>query len=98
MGHLLSIVFGDDRWKDWTFEILTHIATGIGAAALIVSAKRPVEGASLLGLCMVYQWAGWVRKKEIRGEGDTLRRDVLDYLIGFIIGLVVFIGLEGWSA
>jgi len=82
-------------WQLWLGDCRDEDGCGEGMlptlefpAVLLIS--LPLTGMMLMALAMSYQWAGWIRHKEMdgTGHGDTLRRDIRDHLIGFIIGVV----------
>ena len=79
-------------WRKYKWGYLSHFAQGVAGAALCLTPEpQALAGLCLLGLCVAYQWAGWVKK------GDTVARDLMDIGIGFGVGLAGWVGWQIWQ-
>lgn len=78
IGRPLARLTGDDRWEDWTPEILSHIiqgaACGVGMAC--GSWELFAAGFAWMLFSCFYQLCGFLKKN------DTVAKDVRDYLVG----------------
>lgn len=84
MFTIIAAITGDDRWERWGWSILGHMAIG-WFAALLAHRDLGWQAACVLALSANYQWAGYVRKN------DTVRRDLRDYQIGYMAGVVWYL-------
>jgi len=92
MFRLLGNILNDDRWEKWWLQILTHYAVGAFSGYLLMQAEYALVGFSLLFASLVYQCAGYVRHIEKDKHGDTVIRDIKDYIISACITIsIIFV-------
>lgn len=81
-------MFIDSRWYNYRNQILGHIlqgaAIGAGLASGEISYMAPAAG--WLVMSVAYQYAGYIRKRDMDGYGDTIKRDIRDYMVGMVPG------------
>ena len=74
----------DGRWAAYRYQIMGHILQGAAMGAGLASGEAGfmAPAAAWLAFSIAYQSAGYIRKREMDGHGDTLRRDIRDYMVG----------------
>lgn len=74
------------NWRKWWHCYALHVVQGLAAG--ILAWHFPVSALLFFLACMFYQFAEYIRIRELEGSGDTLRRDVMDIVVGLQVGFI----------